>query len=57
MKAIEECVPLAPLHNPPNIIGIRACQAAMKGVPQIAGVRYGLSSDDAQRSVHVCAAV
>lgn len=36
MKAIEECVPLAPLHNPPNIIGIRACQAAMKGVPQIA---------------------
>lgn len=36
MKAIEECVPLAPLHNPPNIIGIRACQASMKGVPQVA---------------------
>ena len=28
MKAIEECVPLAPLHNPPNITGIRACRAA-----------------------------
>lgn len=36
MKAIEECVPLAPLHNPPNIIGIKACQKEMKGVPQIA---------------------
>jgi acetate kinase len=29
MKAIEDCVPLAPLHNPANIIGIKACQAAM----------------------------
>ncbi len=36
MKAIEDCVPLAPLHNPPNIVGIRACQAAMPGVPQVA---------------------
>ena len=36
MKAIEDCVPLAPLHNPANIIGIKACQAAMPGVPQIA---------------------
>lgn len=36
MKAIEECVPLAPLHNPPNITGIKACQASMKGVPQVA---------------------
>ena len=33
MMAIEQCVPLAPLHNPPNIIGIKACQAAMAGVP------------------------
>ena len=36
MKAIEDCVPLAPLHNPANIIGIKACQAAMPGVPQVA---------------------
>lgn len=35
MKTIEECVELAPLHNPPNITGIRACQHFMK-VPQIA---------------------
>lgn len=36
MKAIEDCVPLAPLHNPANIIGIKACQAAVPGVPQVA---------------------
>jgi acetate kinase len=35
MAALEECIPLAPLHNPPNIIGIKACQAAMPGVPQV----------------------
>lgn len=34
-KAIEECVPLAPLHNPANIIGIEACEKAMPGVPQV----------------------
>ncbi|HHW22458.1 MAG TPA: acetate kinase [Clostridiaceae bacterium] len=36
MQAIEECVELAPLHNPPNITGIRACQQIMNGVPQVA---------------------
>ena len=36
MKAIEECNPLAPLHNPANIIGIKACQALMPGVPMVA---------------------
>lgn len=34
--AIEECVPLAPLHNPANLIGIEACEKAMPGVPQVA---------------------
>ena len=29
MAAIEECNPLAPLHNPANIIGIKACQQLM----------------------------
>ncbi len=36
MSAIEECNPLAPLHNPANLIGIRACQAIMPGVPNTA---------------------
>ena len=36
MQAIEECNPLAPLHNPANIIGIKACQELMPGVPMVA---------------------
>lgn len=36
MKTIEECIPLAPLHNPANLTGIRACQKAMPGVPMVA---------------------
>ena len=36
-KAIEDCIPLAPLHNPANITGIRACQEVMGAdVPQVA---------------------
>ena len=36
MEAIEECNDLAPLHNPANLIGIRACQSHMPGVPMVA---------------------
>ncbi len=36
LKAIEQCVPLAPLHNPPNLVGIKACQAVMGDIPQVA---------------------
>ena len=36
MAAIAECNPLAPLHNPANIIGIKACQELMPGTPMVA---------------------
>ncbi|MCL2080832.1 MAG: acetate kinase [Oscillospiraceae bacterium] len=36
LEVIEACVPLAPLHNPANLVGIRACAAVMGGVPQVA---------------------
>ncbi|MBR4892502.1 MAG: acetate kinase [Clostridia bacterium] len=36
LRKIEACVDLAPLHNPPNILGIKACQEMMPGVPQVA---------------------
>ena len=36
MEAIEECNPLAPLHNPANIIGIKACQKLMPNTPMVA---------------------
>jgi len=36
LATIEECADLSPLHNPPNIAGIRACAAVLPGVPQVA---------------------
>ena len=36
LKAIEDCIPLGPLHNPANLMGIRGCMAVMPGVPIVA---------------------
>ena len=36
LDAIEECIPLGPLHNPANLMGIRACQSVMPGTPMVA---------------------
>ncbi|MBQ2830904.1 MAG: acetate kinase [Oscillospiraceae bacterium] len=35
-QAIRECIPLGPLHNPANLIGIEACEKVMPGKPQVA---------------------
>jgi acetate kinase len=35
MAALEACVPLAPLHNPANITGIKAAQACLPDVPMV----------------------
>ncbi len=32
---IEECFSLAPLHNPPNLAGVKACEEVFPGVPQV----------------------
>lgn len=34
--AIRECIPLGPLHNPANLMGIEVCEKIMKGIPQVA---------------------
>ncbi len=34
--AIESCIPLAPLHNPANLAGIRAARSALPGLLQVA---------------------
>lgn len=34
-KVIEECIELAPIHNPPNLTGIRACKELMPNVPMV----------------------
>ena len=36
IDAIERCIPLAPLHNPANLLGIRAAQEIFKGLPNVA---------------------
>jgi len=36
IEAIEACVPLAPLHNPPNLLGIRACMQQAPQAVQVA---------------------
>ena len=35
IKAVEECNDLAPLHNPANLIGVRACQKLMPETPMV----------------------
>ena len=35
MQQLEDCIDLAPLHNPPNIKGIKACVAHMGDIPQV----------------------
>ena len=35
IKGVEEVSPLAPLHNPTNLIGVRACEAKLPGVPNV----------------------
>ena len=35
IKALEECVELAPLHNPPNLLGIAACKELMPTTPMV----------------------
>ena len=36
LKGIRDCVPLAPLHNPANLIGIEACEDVLPGKPMVA---------------------
>jgi len=36
IKAIKDCIELAPLHNPPNIVGIEACKQIMPNTPMVA---------------------
>ena len=36
LKTIEECIPLGPLHNPANLMGIKACMQLIPGKPNVA---------------------
>lgn len=36
IKGVEACIPLGPLHNPPNLLGIRICAELFPGLRQVA---------------------
>lgn len=36
ISKLEECIPLAPLHNPPNLLGIREAQRILPNIPHVA---------------------
>jgi acetate kinase len=36
LARIEACIPLGPLHNPPNLLGIRIAQELFRALPQVA---------------------
>lgn len=36
IKCIKDCIELAPLHNPPALLGIEACKQHFKNIPQVA---------------------
>lgn len=36
LQSIKDCIVLAPLHNPPNVIGIEACKELMPNIPMVA---------------------
>ena len=36
LQSIKDCIVLAPLHNPPNVIGIEACMELMPHTPMVA---------------------
>ena len=44
-RVIRECFDLGPLHNPANLMGIEACEAAMPGTPNLAvfDTAFGMS--------------
>jgi len=35
VQALKDCIQLAPLHNPPNLMGIEACKAILPNVPMV----------------------
>ena len=47
IKMIETCIPLAPLHNPANLMGINACRAVMPDTPMVAvfDTAWGMSME------------
>lgn len=50
IQAFKDAIPLGPLHNPGNILGIEAAREAMPGVPQMAMIdtAWGMTMEPPQ---------
>ena len=48
IAAIEKCIPLGPLHNPANLMGIEACEKVCPGKPNVAvfDTTFGMGMDE-----------
>lgn len=53
LETIESLNDLAPLHNPANLMGIRACKAIMPNTPMVGSFRHCVPSNNAQGSFHL----
>ena len=53
ISVIEECCDLGPLHNPANLMGIRACMELMPGKPNVAVFDTAFHYN-AGKSIYVC---
>ena len=54
MKGIKECIPLAPLHNPANIVGIEACEDVMPDKPMVAVFDTAFHQTHAPKAYMLC---
>ena len=52
MDAIRENIPLGPLHNPANLMGIEACQKVMPGTPMVAALKKWF--EEAESATNTC---
>ena len=50
---VEECIPLGPLHNPPNLVGIRIAQELFPDAAAGGRLRHRVPPDDAAGGVHL----
>ena len=53
LAEIEELSDLAPLHNPANLMGIKAFQEVLPNVPACSSIRYSIPSNNARNSFSI----
>ena len=57
IRGIEEVTPLAPLHNPGSVTGIKACRKEMPNIPHVVVFDTAFHQDHAAQGVPLCCAL